>query len=153
MAAVVCCAAVLPAASAAQSDTAGVGAVLRQLVVESLAGGGVRPDQLLFADDSASAALLRLAGISAATGTRPSSLLCPGSTNADASPVQPPVGYLVKVVLTAGTDSTARRIDVSKRCFFRYRGGGRGFGEGGVWELRLRDGRWYLGRRLEGWIT
>jgi hypothetical protein len=145
--------AVLPAASAAQSDTAGLGASVRQLVIESLNGGGRRPNQVLVAADSASAALLSLAQISAVAVPGPPGLVCPGSTAADGKAVPAPVGYMVRVVLSAGADSTARRIHVSKSCKFQYRGGGRGFQETGTWELRLRDGRWFVGRMLESSIT
>ena len=151
IAAVVAGAIVLPAA-AAQSDTAGLGASIGQLV-ESLKGGGERPGQLLFAADSASAALLDLAGISTVTGKAPARLLCPGSTNEDAQPVPPPFGYVVHVTLSAGADSTSRHIDVSKDCSFRFSGRGRGFAQGGTWELRLRDGRWYVARSLGLFIT
>jgi len=145
--------AALPAASAAQSDTAGLGASIRQLVIESLNGGGTRGDQVLVAADSASAALLSVARISVVTAPSPSSLLCPGSTELDAKAVQAPVGYVVRVVLSTGADSTERRIHVSKRCKFRYRGGGRGFEETATWQLRLRNGRWLVVRMLESSIT
>ena len=97
--------------------------------------------------------MLSLAHVAPATGPAPKGLLCPGSTNEDAQPVPPPVGYVVRVAISAGADSTARRIDVSKGCTFRFRRGGRGFEEGGAWELRLRDGRWYIGRTIELFIT
>lgn len=147
------CATAFPAASAAQSDTAGLGASVRQLVIESLTGGGTRPNQVLIAADSASAALLRFAQLSSIPAPGPAGLLCPGSTATDAQAVKDPVGYVVRVVLSAAADSTVRRIQVSKSCLFQYRGRGRGFQEGGTWELRLRDGRWYVARMLEGYIT
>jgi hypothetical protein len=151
--ALVACLAALPAASAAQSDTAGLGASVRQLVIESLNGGGTRPDQVLVAADSATAALLSLARISAVAGPGPAGMVCPGSTAADALAVQAPVGYVVQVVLSAAVDSTARRIHVSKGCSFQYRGTARGFQETGTWELRLSEARWYVARMLERSIT
>ncbi len=102
---------------------------------------------------AASAVLLSLARIAAIVAPGPADLLCPGSTEADGKPVRPPVGYVVRVVLSAGADSSARRIYVSKACKFRYHGGGRGFEETGTWELLLRDGHWLIGRLLEGSIT
>ena len=138
----------LPSISPAQSDTAGLGATVHQLVVEALTAGGTRSDQLLVAVDSASAALLSHAHIAAVNGPGPAGLLCPGSTTADVKPVPAPVGYRVQIGLSSGADSTARRIDVSKRCFYRFHGGGRPYQETGAWELRLRDGRWYVARAL-----
>ena len=151
LAAVVGCVVGLPAATAAQPGGAGLGAVVRQLVVESLNGGGRRADQVLVAADSGSVALLSLAGIAAAT--RPAGLVCPGSTEADARPTSTPVGYVVRVTLAAAVDTAAREVQVSKRCEFRYRGRGRGFRETGTWELRRRGGSWYVARMLESSIT
>jgi len=152
LAAVVGCVVSLPAAAAAQAEAAGLGAVVRQLVVESLTGGGRRADQVLVAADSGSAALLGLAGISAAAAG-PAGLVCPGSTEAAGRPAPTPVGYVVRVTFAAAADTAAREVHVGKSCEFRYRGRGHGFRETGTWELRRRGGGWYVARMLESSIT
>jgi hypothetical protein len=120
----------------------GLRALLRQLVVESLQGGGARPEMIFVAADSASAKLLRLADVPAVVAPGPGPLLCPGSTEADGRPTAPPVGYVVQATLGTLADSMTRRLRVTKSCFYRYRGGGRPYAEGGAWDLRREDGRW-----------
>jgi len=78
---------------AAQQTSAGPGALVRQLVVESLQGGGSRADMVLVAADSASAILLRMADLHPVVTPDPKGLVCPASTEADGRPVGSPVGY------------------------------------------------------------
>lgn len=140
------------ATPAVRPDTAGLGALVRQLVVDSLMGGGTRADAVLVAADSASAALLGLAGLPAAA-PEPAGLVCPGSTGPDGRPAPAPVGYVVRLALAAGADAAVRQIRVSTSCGFRYLGRGRGFREAGTWELRLRGGRWRLAGVRERSVT
>lgn len=139
-----------PLSLGAQEDADGLGALIRQLV-ESLQGGGARDGTLFVAADSASATLFRLAGIAAAS--RPSTLVCPGSTETDGRPSAPPVGYQVQVALAVGPDTTARQLRITKSCGFRYRGRVRGFAEGAAWELRREGGRWRVTAMFDLWTT
>jgi hypothetical protein len=140
-----------PLALAAQPIPDGLGALIRQLVVDSLRGSGARAEAVLVAADSANAALLRLADVPAAP--RPPALVCPGSTEADGRPAPPPVGYLVQVALAVGADTTTRQLRVTKSCRFRYRGRVRGFAEGTAWELRRAGGRWRVTATFDRWET
>lgn len=142
----------LPALDA-QPMPNGLGALVRELVVESLRHGGTRAGGLLVAADSASAAVLHLAAAPTESAPGPKALMCPASTEADGRPSPPPVGYVVQAVLTVATDSTTARLQVTKSCFFRYRGGGRRFGEGGTWELRREAGRWQVTASKDLWET
>jgi hypothetical protein len=137
----------------AQVAPDGLAAVLREVVVNSLHGGGTRADALLVAGDSASAALLRFAGVPAQATPGSEALLCPSSTDADGRPAPPPVGYVLRATLTVDIDSSTAQLRVTKRCRFRYRGGGRGFGEGADWELRRETGRWRVIGTSNQWIT
>jgi hypothetical protein len=142
-----------PLALAAQPTPDGLGALVRQLVVDSLRGGGARAEEVLVAADSASAALLRLADVPAAGAPLAPALVCPGSTEADGRPAPPPVGYLVQAALAVGTDTTVRQLRVTKSCRFRYRGRARNFAEGSAWELRREGGRWRVTATFDRWIT
>ena len=136
----------------AQPLPAGLSSEVRQLL-ESLQGGGVRAEMILIAADSASAELLRQADVPVTAAPAPAALLCPGSTEADGRPSAPPVGYVVQASLVLRPDGITRRFRVTKSCNFRFRGGGRGFAEGGAWDLRLDDGRWRVVAAFDRWIT
>lgn len=140
-----------PFTLAAQKDADGLGALIRELVVNSLQGGGARAGALFVAADSASATLVRLADISLAP--RPSTLVCPGSTEADGQPSPSPVGYVVQLALAVAPDTTARQLQITKSCGFHYRGRVRGFAEGGTWELRRERGRWRATAAFDLWTT
>lgn len=140
------------AAQGARSADEGVAALVRVLVLDSLRGGGARPDQLFTAADTTTARLLRRAGL-AVSAAGQSGLACPGSTEADDRPVAAPTGYDVRVTVTRA-GRTLRRIAVRKRCRFVYRGRGpRGFEQWGAWEARPIGGRWRVTRRLEMGMT
>lgn len=146
------CAASVPPI-AAQSSSDGLGALVRELVVSLQGDGGVRVDMILVAADSASAAFLRLADLSAMPAPGPKPLLCPGSTEADGQHAAPPVGYAVQVTLTTTPDTATRELRITNSCSFRYRGSVRPFAEGGAWELRRDAGRWTVTASLYYWIT
>jgi len=139
-------------AVAAQPSPDGLGALVRQLV-ESLNVGGARDEMVLVAADSASAALLRLADVPAVAAPGPEALVCPGISEADGRSAAPPVGYVVRVELEIGADTTTRRLRVTNSCGFRYRGRLRHFAEGGDWELRHEGGRWRVAATLDLWST
>ena len=139
-------------AVAAQPSPDGLGALVRQQVA-FLHGGGARDEMVLVAADSASAALLRLADMPAMAPPGPEALVCPGSTEADGRSAAPPVGYVVRVELESGADTTARRLRITKSCGYRYRGRVRHFAEGGGWELRREGGRWRVAATFDLWVT
>lgn len=147
------CARTMPERPSVPASDGGLTALIRSLVADSLAGGGMRADQVLAPVDSSTAELLRRAGLTAATAHRATHLLCPGSTSVDAQPTPPPTGYWVRMTLTPGADSTLRQIHVSKRCRYRFRGRDQGFRESGTWELRLDGDRWRIARVLDRSIT
>jgi len=137
----------------ARPDAEGLGAIIRQLAVDSLRAGGTRAGAVLVAGDSVSAALLGLARVPTAAAPGPAGLVCPASTAADGGPAPPPVGYVVHVALAAGADAAARELRVTKSCHFSFRGRVRGFAEGGGWQLRRDGGRWRVAAVLDRWIT
>jgi hypothetical protein len=141
-------------AAGAQPSPDALGALVRQLVVDSLRlGGGARGDLILVAADSASAVLLRMADVHTVAAPGPEGLTCPASTEADGRPSPAPVGYVMRVALATGADTSTRELRITKSCGFRYRGQHRGYAEGGAWELRSDGGRWHVTARLYLWET
>jgi len=140
-------------AAAAQSLPAGLSALVRQIVVNSLQEGGARNDMVFVAADSTTGELLRLADVPTVAAPPPGPLFCPGSTEADGRPTAPPVGYVVHATLVTQPDTTTRRFRVTKSCFYRYRGGGHRFAEGAAWDLRLEDGSLRVVAAFDRWIT
>jgi hypothetical protein len=140
-------------AIAAQPLPAGLAALVRQLVVNSLQGGGDRDEMVFVAADSASAELMRSADVPTVTPPGREMPLCPGSTEADGQLTVAPVGYVVRAMFVTEPDTTTRRLRVTKSCDFRYRGRVRRFGEGATWDLRLESGRWRVVAAFDRWIT
>lgn len=140
-----------PAPQPSRDD--GFGDVVRGIVTDSLVGGGRRDGAVYEPADAASDRLLREAGFAAVPIAGPQRPVCPGSTDATGAPAAAPVGYIVRVHREAGPTSDALQLDVSVRCSFVYHGGGRPFGQGGTWELRLVNGRWRIARLVGDWIT
>ena len=127
---------------AATSSSDGLGALLRQLVVDSLQrDGGARVDMILVAADSTSATLLRLADLPTVAAPAPKPLLCPGSTEADGLRAARPRGYVVQVTFTTLADTTTRELRISISCSFRYRGSVLPFAEAAAWQLQRDGGR------------
>ena len=139
---------------AAQATPDGLGALVRQLMVDSLQfGGGARVDMVLVAADSASTVLLRLADVRTVAAPAPQGLTCPASTEADGHRVAPPVGYVMQMTLATGADTTTRELRITKSCGFRYRGRYMPFAESGAWELRSDGGHWHVTATLYHWVT
>jgi hypothetical protein len=140
-------------ATAAQGDKE-LAAVLRELVVDSLVGGGSRTDQTLaVSDDAGTDSLLRRAGVKLMDPSDTRRLACPASTDSAGAPMRPPVGYVVQVRLSPETSAGSRHVEVEKGCTFMFRGVPRGFFESGTWELRRQRGRWTIGRTLARLIS
>ena len=138
---------------AAQGTPDGLGALIRQLMFDTMRDGGARDDMVLVAADSASAVLLRLADVHPEAAPGPKGLACPASTEADGRNVPPPVGYVVEVAITSGADTTTRELRITKSCAMRYRGSYRGFAEGGAWALRRDGDHWVIKTTLYLWVT
>jgi hypothetical protein len=134
------------------SVDAGMLAVLRSVVLDSLRGAGARGNQLTIASDSASAALLRAAQLPISAAPQ-DGVFCPDGSSSAGARLADPVGYRVSVRIGRDREREVWALSVSKSCTFIYRGRHRGFRESGTWELVRQHGRWILGRTLERSIT
>jgi hypothetical protein len=139
----------------AQLTDSSYAALARQIVVDSLRGGGHRADETYIATDSATARLLRIGGMSAVSvHAPPIAIDCPDAALTAAS--VSPVGYGVTVTDSAGVDPDHRWLRASVGCTYvgaPRSGGRRGFGESGVWEIRRTQAGWIVIKRLEHWVT
>jgi hypothetical protein len=135
---------------------AGVLALLRGIVFDSLTGAGRRDGQTYAVADDSAAAWLAAAHVSL-TARNPAAMpTCPGSTAADEQLVAPPVGYLLEVRLRAEDAATVWVLDVKKRCHFIFRGTvpiSSRFAEQAIWEARMVDGVWRIVRSRGHRIT
>ena len=123
-----------------------------------MAGAG-RADRPVTAEDTVTARLLREAGIPTSPPVR-ETLLCPGSTLANGAPPPGTRGYYLRLEIGPShrepSDSTVRVVQVTHACRFMYQGEfhrGGAFSTTMFWEVRLRDARWRIGRRLGFSIT
>ena len=127
--------------------------IVRDVVVNSLHGGGWQEDQIFVARDSASFALLVSANVPA-TYEPTKVVTCPGSTTGTTGKILTNLGYWVKVDLEKSDDTAGWILSVNKSCQFVYQGRDpRGFLHGGTWEIRKVNGSWRIVRQLRGIIT
>jgi len=159
-AALAACTRSTPRTAARPESDDGLASVIRVLVEDSAMAGAGRADRPVTAADPTTARLLRAAGHLTALPVRGQMLLCPSSTLADGTPPPDARGYYLRLEVVPSlrepSDSTVRVVEVTHSCRFMYQGE---FSRGGVysttmfWEVRLRDGRWGIARRLGFSIT
>ena len=126
-------------------------ALLRQVVADSLEGGGRQAEQHLLAADSITRALLRSAAVAVDSSAPVQGVICPGTTIAPDSGAAPLFGYHVQVALRATPDSAGWLLRVAKWCTSGTNSIGRqrGYMTTGLWEIRRVEGRWRIVRTLE----
>lgn len=123
-------------------------ALLHTIVVDYVNGGGRNPNQVFVAEDSASAAVMRIAGVPVHPSTE---LNCPGSTDSSGDVVTGVVGYVVRLSIAGAGDT--RVVSLRKSCTFVYHGRGRGFFEALDFEVMRSRGHWSVTRRMNHLIT
>ncbi len=134
----------LPATEAgAQATEPTLSRLVDSIVMQVLSSAGHRHDEIYFATDSATAAVLKSVGtIRMQDGSRPRPLWCPSpgldSTRHDV------VGYAVTLSDSVTSDST-RQLSIVVSCAFPSPGRPNGIWPFGSW------GRWELGRSTMGW--
>ena len=124
-----------------------------RLVADSLLRGPGTPGEVIVVQDSASARLLRSAGVPVARVEHGAGPACPRSTDAAGAPLAGETGYLVTVELRSTADSAEYVVDAGFSCRFVYRGRARGFAQGRAWAIRREGAAWRVARSLGGWVT
>jgi len=130
-------------------------ALLRQVVADSLEGGGRQAGQHLLAADSITRALLGSEAVAVDSSAPVQGVICPGTTSAPDSGAAPLFGYHLQVALRATPDSAGWLLRVAKWCRSGTNSVGRqrGYMTTGLWEIRRVDGRWRIVRTLERDVT
>jgi hypothetical protein len=130
-------------------------AALKQVMIDSLNGGGSQSAQVLVARDRATSRALKSLGIPVEEMDR-RDLRCPASSDSVGALLPPPVGYSVGVEMTPTCDGQGWLVDISKSCTFIYRGSlgpMAGFGESARFEFRRSGKSWRLVRTVGHLIT
>ena len=139
---------------ATQTPDTSLATLVNHLRQTELRSGGWRHTMVWQPHDSLTADFLRATGSSPHETILPvgsTRVPCPGSSDATGTPIRPPVGYTVRVQITAhGTDSAMVQIDLGGT--FVYQGRSRGFSQGKLWEAVKGSDGWRVALRNE-WIT
>jgi hypothetical protein len=123
-------------------------ALLHELIVGAVNGGGRSQNDVFVPADSTSASIMRLADVPIHASTN---LNCPGSTDASGDHVTGVVGYVVRVSIAGAGDT--RVVSLRKSCIYVYRGRGRGFFEAFDFEVMRSGAHWSITRRMNHMIT
>ena len=155
------CIAVAPLGSAggqqapAPSVPDGVLALLRTIVLDSLAAAGRRPGQSFVAGDSATGALLVAAHLD--RDTAPAALpVCPRGTTKSGASVAAPVGFVISLTLQPVAKPVGWHLKVMKNCQMVERGKTdphEAFGQGGEWAIRQVARQWAIVRTTKKFLT
>jgi len=122
--------------------------LLHTLIVGTVTGGGISPNEVFVPADSTSASIMRVAEVPI---HEPTKLNCPGGTEANGELVRGTVGYVVDMSITG--EGGTRVVSLHKSCSFKYRGEEHGFLQGSDFEVKRENGHWRVARVMNQMIT